>query len=209
MDKGRDYPKINAKKDIRIRPKSQANFRHRADPKVAECNGAPRDGCAKGYAIWRGDPGSGRPAAPAKRSACAVITVPCPHRAPWCAAAVPHRRAQLRQGAMLGGAPRWGAGGTGRRALRGYWGRTETPPAKLSACATCRAPFRGARLGIPCHRTWSKRRHNARVVRPRIILRRDGDIAPYRHNAREIRTPLRAASRGAVQLLIQKGLTLF
>ena len=36
-------------------------------------------------------------------------------------------------------------------------GRTETPPAKLSACATCRAPFRGARLGIPCHRTWSKR----------------------------------------------------
>ena len=26
-----------------------------------------------------------------------------------------------------------------RRALRGYRGRTETPPAKLSACATCRA----------------------------------------------------------------------
>ena len=124
---------------------------------------------------------------------------PCPHpvavrtaRAPWYgAAALPQVRV------------------TGRRALRGYWGRTETPPAKLSACATCRAPFRGARLGIPCHRTWSKRRHNARVVRPRIILRRDGDIAPYRHNAREIRTPLRAASRGAVQLLIQKGLTLF
>ena len=36
------------------------------------------------------------------------------------------------------------AGGwTGRRALRGYWGRTETPPAKLSACATCRAANRG------------------------------------------------------------------
>ena len=32
-------------------------------------------------------------------------------------------------------APRWGAGMTGRRALRGYRGRTETPPAKLSACA--------------------------------------------------------------------------
>ena len=152
MDKGRDYPKINAKKDIRIRPKSQANFRHRTDPKVAECNGAPRDGCSKGYAIWCGDPGSGRPTAPAKRSACAVITVPCPHRAPWCAA-VPHRRAPLRQGAMLGGAPRWGAGGTGRRALRGYRGRTETPPAKLSACATWQAAHRAdgaaARAGRP------------------------------------------------------------
>ena len=31
-------------------------------------------------------------------------------------------------------------GVTGRRALRGYRGRTETPPAKLSACATCHYP---------------------------------------------------------------------
>ena len=33
----------------------------------------------------------------------------------------------------------WGnkvVGGNRRRALRGYGGRTETPPAKLSACAT-------------------------------------------------------------------------
>ena len=38
-------------------------------------------------------------------------------------------------------APRWGGGVTGRRALRGYRGRTETPPAILSACATCHAPW--------------------------------------------------------------------
>ena len=31
-------------------------------------------------------------------------------------------------------------GMTKRRALRGYRGRTETPPAKLSACATCHYP---------------------------------------------------------------------
>ena len=39
--------------------------------------------------------------------------------------------------------------GTGRRALRGYWGRTETPPAKLSACATAitHAPFARALPG--------------------------------------------------------------
>ena len=43
----------------------------------------------------------------------------------------------------LANAPWYGAealprmGMTKRRALRGYRGRTETPPAKLSACATC------------------------------------------------------------------------
>ena len=37
-----------------------------------------------------------------------------------------------------GGLPRMGV--TGRRALRGYRGRTETPPTKLSACATCHYP---------------------------------------------------------------------
>ena len=36
------------------------------------------------------------------------------------------------------GLPRVGM--TKRRALRGYRGRTETPPAKLSACATCHYP---------------------------------------------------------------------
>ena len=53
-----------------------------------------------------------------------------------------HRGAWL--GTMrLGGAPRWGAGVIGRRALRGPGapaggrGRTETPPTKLSAYATC------------------------------------------------------------------------
>ena len=71
------------------------------------------------------------------------------------------------------------AGVTGRRALRGYRGRTETPPAKLSACATC---------------------HYSRALPKRIThshgaMRRDGDIAPYRHYARAIRTRIIRAAR--------------
>ena len=88
----------------------------------------------------------------------------------------PHRR-----GARLGIArTTLCAGVTGRRALRGYrGGRTETPPAKLSACATC---------------------HYSRALPKRIThshgaMRRDGDIAPYRHYARAIRTRITRAAR--------------
>ena len=61
--------------------------------------------------------------------------------------------------------PRLAADGmTGHRALRGYRGRTETPPAKLSACATCHYP--------------------RRITHDHGAMRRDGDIAPYRHYTR-------------------------
>ena len=46
-------------------------------------------------------------------------------------------------------APRWGAGVTRRRALRGYRGRPETPPAKLSACATCHIRTRNSHAHCP------------------------------------------------------------
>ena len=77
-------------------------------------------------------------------------------------------------------------GGTGRRALRSYRGRTETPPAKLSACATCHA--HGALPGAMPH-AQNSHDHGVRA----LPGRRDGDIAPYRHYPRKIRTPLHTA----------------
>ena len=62
--------------------------------------------------------------------------------------------------------------GLGRRALRGYGWRTETPPAKLSACANCHATHRAdgaaARWGhraLPQRGTGSAHGNGARVVR--------------------------------------------
>ena len=88
---------------------------------------------SRGAVSWCGPVAVGRdawsPGLPAR--AAAPSPVAARHRGAWL-------------GTMrLGGAPRWGAGLTGRRALRGPGapaggrGRTETPPAKLSACVTC------------------------------------------------------------------------
>ena len=70
------------------------------------------------------------PIAPPRHRRGARLGIPRPRRAawsraPWCGMAV-----RPVSGAL---------GVTRRRALRGYRGRTETPPAKLSACATCHA----------------------------------------------------------------------
>ncbi len=81
---------------------------------------------------------------------------------------------------------RWGkgargdaAGGwTGRRALRGYGGRTETPPAKLSACATCH----GAAAVASRHRRCGAAARAGRVGSPHGRWR--PSIAPYRNGAR-------------------------
>ena len=71
------------------------------------------------------------PIAPPRHRRGARLGIPRPRRAawsraPWCGMAV-----RPVSGAL---------GVTRRRALRGYRGRTETPPAKLSACATCHTP---------------------------------------------------------------------
>ena len=80
----------------------------------------------------------------------------CPHRA-----AAPRRGVRLgiprpsRAHRPCGMAVRPVSGApvvTGRRALRGYRGRTETPPAKLSACATCHYPWRITRAARWGHR---------------------------------------------------------
>ena len=107
---------------------------------------------------------------PSRRRATARCAVwhPAPVRAPVatpaftrfpfsrrpCALAVPPRapRGRAHRPCGLGVRPVSGAlEVTERRALRGYRGRTETPPAKLSACATCHAygtlPTRGAHGG--------------------------------------------------------------
>ena len=94
-----------------------------------------------------------------------------------------------------------------RRALRGYVGRTETPPAKLSACATCHgAGARGerGRRGAGDHATHRTMRRGGAMgtSRPTATghgngtgrrdaggahdhgaMRRDGDIAPYRNGS--------------------------
>ena len=87
---------------------------------------------------------------PVVRSRCGRAR--CPHRAaaPSARCAAWHR------------APRWGGRVIGRRALRGYRGRTETPPAKLSACATCHA--RG-NIRTPC-----RAKKNTKAVSHRGLL---------------------------------------
>ena len=86
----------------------------------------------------------------------------CPHRA-----AAPSARCAAWHCAVWNRAPRWGAGVTGRRALRGYRGAHGDAPGKtLSVCPMAITP--------------------AHYPRPRA-MRRDGDIAPYRHYTRNIR----------------------
>ena len=71
---------------------------------------------------------------------------------------------------------------TKRRALRGYRGRTETPPAKLSACATCHYPRALCTATGRCgYRHYAP--HYARMGRTAIFARH---YAPQ--NARKIRT---------------------
>ena len=194
----------------------------------------PHAGGARGYGAMRRD----GDIAPYRHAARGVRTA-MPHAggAVWCRGSA-------------------AVGGTGRRALRSYRGRTETPPAKLSACATCHAArgvrtttghahYSGGAMGTsrPTAITHAKfARHYtpritrcraalvvrtrppknnlcapihpaqklfvplcvktsrpppcpwrithaifARVGRTRITLRRDGDIAPYRHYTRVVR----------------------
>ena len=86
---------------------------------------------------------------------------------------------------------------TRRRALRGPGapaggrGRTETPPAKLSACDTCHC----ARAGGIAHAGGARPYRTSRV-HGALLGRRDEDIAPYRHYARKIRTAITHARGG-------------
>ena len=91
---------------------------------------------------------------------------------------------------------------TERRALRGYRGRTETPPAKLSACATCHAygtlPTRGAHGGAmgtsrptaitPAYFRTRNRPRWLTAPGGAMVGRRASRLAPYRHYTRNIRT---------------------
>ena len=95
----------------------------------------------------------------------------------WGHRALPQRDTSVRHGGCEGcegersrGTPRVGA--TRRRALRGYRWRTETPPATLSACATCQVAHRA------------------------VARRRAGDIAPYRQAARGRRAWRGGGGRG-------------
>ncbi len=110
---------------------------------------------------------------------------------------------------------RWGkgargdaAGGwTGRRALRGYWGRTETPPAKLSACATCHgaaavasrhgrcgAAARAGRVGSPHGRPTAKHRALALWSTARVRAGQErGEGRIFGCNGGRARCPYRAA----------------
>ena len=72
------------------------------------------------------------PIAPPRHRRGARLGIPCPIAARPVAAPRPCAVVWCRGFAA--------EGVTGRRALRGYRGRTETPPAKLSACATCHYP---------------------------------------------------------------------
>ena len=88
-------------------------------------------------------------------------------RAPWLRALA---RAPLLR--ALAHAPWYGAaalprvGMTKRRALRGYRGRTETPPAKLSACPTCHYARHATReFARPYSHAWGARA---------LPVRRDG-----------------------------------
>ncbi len=100
----------------------------------------PHAGGARGYGAMRrdGDIAPYRHAARVVRTCITHGALPAPCRARgavWCRGSA-------------------AVGGTGRRALRSYRGRTETPPAKLSACATCYA--HGALPGAMPH-AWCAR----------------------------------------------------
>ena len=104
---------------------------------------------------------------------------------PRCAAWHRAKFARARCGYGAAALPRVGM--TRRRALRGPGapagaGRTETPPAKLSACDTCHC----ARAGGIAHAGGARPYRTSRV-HGALLGRRDEDIAPYRHYAREIR----------------------
>ena len=76
-------------------------------------------------------------------------------------------------------------GVTGRRALRGYRGGARRRPQQNSQRVLPPLRSRGAR----CHYARaSSAAYYARALPTRITLRRDGDIAPYRHYTRVVRT---------------------
>ncbi len=108
---------------------------------------------------------------------------------PRCAAWHRAKFARARCGYGAAALPRVGM--TRRRALRGPGapaggrGRTETPPEKLSACDTCHC----ARAGGIAHAGGARPYRTSRV-HGALLGRRDEDIAPYRHYAREIRTAI-------------------
>ena len=137
----------------------------------------PHAGGARGYGAMRRE--TSRPTA-------------MPHA--WCARALPMAPypAPCRARGAVWCRGSAAVGGTGRRALHGPGapaggrGRTETLPAKLSACATCHA--HGALPGAMPH-AQNSHDYGARA----LLGRRDGDIAPYRHYPRKIRTPLHTA----------------
>ena len=124
-----------------------------------------------------------------------------PHHCPWRLATAVRGLAscEIRPcGVRYGAAALPRVGMIRRRALRGPGapagaGRTETPPAKLSACATCHC----ARAGGIAHAGGARPYRTSRV-HGALLGRRDEDIAPYRHYAREIRTAITHAWCGAI-----------
>ena len=96
---------------------------------------------ATGHGRWRGQ---GRVAWWCAPRGCNGGRARCPYRAAR-VMRVRHCGAKMRATRGYWGLGRRalrGYGGLGRRALRGYGGLTETPPAKLSACATCHTTHR-------------------------------------------------------------------
>ena len=127
---------------------------------------------------------------PLVRSRCGRAR--CPHRA-----AAPSARCAAWR-AVVSGA----LGATRRRALRGPGapaggrGRTETPPAKLSTCATCHAhgtlPTRGAHGGAMgtsrptaiTHAIFARELSGHITPGGAMVGRRASRLAPYRHYTR-------------------------
>ena len=99
--------------------------------------------------------------------------------APWRLATLPAHATEVR--GLASCAPLC-AGVTGRRALRGYRGRTETPPAKLSTCATC-------------HYTRALHPRITRAARGSATIARGGSppsrLAPPRHYPWRLATTVR------------------